>query len=857
MVLWSQLPATVLEKLHLARYSDMGIDCATIDLKAALQAKWLKEGSSVSWRSASTFLAYGSMRAHAETLIFATPAHVKICKTASLCDNLTPASGRLPVSHAIVQPAAFQQHIRAALALIGRAVDSKLLPVTPEVKRVSARNLRPYQIKACEAIEQFLNDAARTQFRLQMACATGKTAVYANVVNLCCGRNPSARVAILVPSIFLLGQTRRMLLEWFPYLAVGCVGDHMKEIKSQVVICVYNSFNHLSDLAWDLIVVDEAHHVLVTEITTKKEDGVWAQGIKDLNARKFIFGSACMPDSEAVDFSYPMQQAIEEKYIVDFNVVVPVFDRLESYEEQLVDLIQYNAEWGQILAYTNNRQEAQEFAQDLDTAKVSNVYIDGTMSAEERQSKLDKFHNGQVRVIVSVYVLKEGVDLPHSCTCLFVRPRNSAINVTQCLGRILRLSPNKFEGYVVLPSTDEEVELRRFIRLLGLIDPRIAAAIRSRNGGRVDIVCASETVRKGKRDDEAVLLREVTFEKMSRMLKGLSVEEKVALIVPFVEEKKRLPKKTDFTDGVNLGNAFSCLRDYYRRDELSAEQRTLVESIPGWTTPNAPGVRKYSRAEQIEIFKRYWDQHKKLPARSEPPFEGLFVERFLRSCRRSWTLSDDERKALDDITPTWQGNYYDLTWSKFIKHFSDFVTQHGKLPPETVRVAGYKLGEKFGAKRDRWRRKILAVEHKAQLDEIWPGWEHGRRLFADMVADLKAFSQEFKRRPAAARKDPKTKKNVRTPERERILGQWIGGQTRLYRKYQATLLQLETKKKEEKTEKKKEKIAAKIRALKEESKEGKLDEQKIKQMTDATCRCWFWPPYEQTRKKKKAATVGR
>jgi len=82
-------------------------------------------------------------------------------------------------------------------------------------------------------------------------------------------------------------------------------------------------------------------------------------------------------------------------------------------------------------------------------------HIDGTMAAPERDQllawlKSDTTDN-ECRVITNVRVLSEGVDVPSLDAVLFLSARNSQVDVVQSVGRVMRKSPGKKYGYIIIP----------------------------------------------------------------------------------------------------------------------------------------------------------------------------------------------------------------------------------------------------------------------------------------------------------------------------------------------------------------------------------------------------------------------
>jgi predicted helicase len=84
-------------------------------------------------------------------------------------------------------------------------------------------------------------------------------------------------------------------------------------------------------------------------------------------------------------------------------------------------------------------------------------HVDGTMNMTIRNRKLnwlkDKSIAGQnvCRILSNARCLSEGVDVPALDAVLFLNPRNSVVDVVQSVGRVMRVSPGKKYGYIILP----------------------------------------------------------------------------------------------------------------------------------------------------------------------------------------------------------------------------------------------------------------------------------------------------------------------------------------------------------------------------------------------------------------------
>jgi len=86
---------------------------------------------------------------------------------------------------------------------------------------------------------------------------------------------------------------------------------------------------------------------------------------------------------------------------------------------------------------------------------VASKHMDGTMAAPERDQMLswlkEETEDNECRIITNVRVLSEGVDVPSLDSVLFLSARNSQVDVVQSVGRVMRKSPGKKYGYIVIP----------------------------------------------------------------------------------------------------------------------------------------------------------------------------------------------------------------------------------------------------------------------------------------------------------------------------------------------------------------------------------------------------------------------
>ncbi|MDL5160440.1 DEAD/DEAH box helicase [Actinomycetospora termitidis] len=89
---------------------------------------------------------------------------------------------------------------------------------------------------------------------------------------------------------------------------------------------------------------------------------------------------------------------------------------------------------------------------ELDTAVR---HVDGTFNALDRNRQLTWLKapvpDGECRILSNARCLSEGVDVPALDAVMFLHPRSSVVDVVQSVGRVMRRSPGKDYGYIILP----------------------------------------------------------------------------------------------------------------------------------------------------------------------------------------------------------------------------------------------------------------------------------------------------------------------------------------------------------------------------------------------------------------------
>lgn len=231
----------------------------------------------------------------------------------------------------------------------------------------------------------------------------------------------------------------------------------------------YLNENYFARDYFDYIVIDEFHHAVNNPY----------RKIVDYFQPKFLLGLTATPErmdgrniyeicDYNVPYELPLADAINKGMLVPFHyygiyddtdysklhVVKGRYDSAELNETYIGnvhrhDLIyKYYCKYGskRALGFCCTREHAEEMAKEFCKRGIPSVAVysdaQGEFS-EERDVAIEKLKSGEIRVIFSVDMFNEGVDVPSVDMVMFLRPTESPTVFLQQLGRGLRKSNGK------------------------------------------------------------------------------------------------------------------------------------------------------------------------------------------------------------------------------------------------------------------------------------------------------------------------------------------------------------------------------------------------------------------------------
>ena len=235
-------------------------------------------------------------------------------------------------------------------------------------------------------------------------------------------------------------------------------------------------FQDFSETDFDYIVVDEAHHassesyqkilqyfkpdfLLGLTATPERSDNGDIYNLFDNNVAVEIrlrqaleYNLICpfhyfgLTDAEGIDYSKIKAEAGTAEYTEEIAKMLMVSHRVDYIIEKM-NFYGHDADKPKVLGFCQTIKHARYMAEEFNKRGISSVALssEDNKSIDERIAYTKRLENDddELKVIFTVDLFNEGIDIPSVNTILMLRPTESSIIFIQQLGRGLRKLPDK------------------------------------------------------------------------------------------------------------------------------------------------------------------------------------------------------------------------------------------------------------------------------------------------------------------------------------------------------------------------------------------------------------------------------
>ena len=597
-----------------------------------------------------------------------------------------------------------------------------------------------------------------------------------------------------------------------------------------IVISTYQSANILIDVCkeinyfFEFGIYDEAHKTVGQ--ANKKFSTLVTNS--DLKIHKRLFMTATpkiyngsLDDDEIVSMdnvqlygelidSYNMYQAITEKRLCDYQILTihttneyineiitdnKLVDIKNNHNfEELQSLYLASAiiifkciekyECTHIITYHNTVQRSKDFAELLKTLNKllckKEIYIDcidGGTTMNNRKNTIREFEKNKLGIICSARVLNEGINIPIIDGECFVDPRNSSIDIIQCIGRAVRLHPNKKIAKIIVPILsdnimDEDVDegkygnVIRILKSLSTTDVGIKEyfILKSQNKATPRNIIKNEILQKENYVTNININEWNDKINVNIWSKTDAFMVKYMDLLQWTQDKQRMPsEESNNLIEKRLGKWSSRQRQNKKNGKLDVDKIKTLEEIPKWYW-DLENLFDNTYNELLE-----WTQtNKRLPSQgSENPIEKKLAtwSNHQRNNKKSGKLDQERIKKLEEV-PFWYWGFED----KFNDTYNELLqwTQDNQCIPSegSENPIEKRLGHWSSKQRNKKKSGKLDQEIIKKLESI-PFWHWGfEDIFNQTYNELLQWTQNYKRIPSHGSKNPV----------EKNLGIWCNSQ---------------------------------------------------------------------------------
>jgi superfamily II DNA or RNA helicase len=273
-------------------------------------------------------------------------------------------------------------------------------------------------------------------------------------------------------------------------------------------ISSYNSNLDNIQINPNLIILDESHNIVSVNKTKRANSILEINDDKYFYPHKYLFMTATPLKiikknvneeyhNDVIEYSmdnlsvygdiffeYSFFQGNLDGYVSDFEIIIPQNIDKDKYNDILKksrDLIKdekqnlYFKTIGELLnnainkynlkrtiVYLSQQEKINIFEKILKDLNIECYICHSNQSNYDRNNNIDSFigkQNDTCKVLLSVDILNEGVDIPICDSVMFAEERSSETVIVQNIGRCLRLHVNKPKAYIIIPTyvynTDE------------------------------------------------------------------------------------------------------------------------------------------------------------------------------------------------------------------------------------------------------------------------------------------------------------------------------------------------------------------------------------------------------------------
>lgn len=344
-------------------------------------------------------------------------------------------------------------------------------------------DLSPFAVEPRPFQQRILDDIAASRsagFHRNLVVAatgTGKTVMSAFDYESLSRQIPFAKLLFIAHRKEILNQSRKMFAQITKDPSFGELwvdGDRplkFDHVFASIQTLVHQDIESISPDFYDIIIIDEAHHVAASSY----------QRILDHFRPKELIGLTATPErgdghsilpyfDNRIAAELRIWEAIEQQHLCPFayfgirdevDLSGVTWKRGAGYDvEELTNVYTASHQWISLviqqvqqkilnasemkaLGFCAGLRHAEFVANQFNKAGIRSVVLSGDNESDERASAMRQLAMGEIQAIFTVDIFNEGIDIPSVDTLLLLRPTDSGLLFMQQIGRGLRKAKGK------------------------------------------------------------------------------------------------------------------------------------------------------------------------------------------------------------------------------------------------------------------------------------------------------------------------------------------------------------------------------------------------------------------------------
>ena len=329
------------------------------------------------------------------------------------------------------------------------------------------KNLRPYQIELIKNARYILK--SNKSLIIQGSTGMGKTVLASFMLKALAEQNK--RGLFICHRRELIEQASKSFNDFNINHAIIGTG-YKKDLENPIQICSALSLFNKLDLIKkpDFIIWDECHHIASSTWSKIFNYFPNAHHIGLTATPQRLDGKGLGKFFEKMVQAPPMRELINQGYLSDFDIYAPSKIDLEGVaskngdydQEQLNKVVNKSTITGCAIEHykkiCNNKKaivfcvsinHSLEVVKKFNDAGIKAAHIDGQMTNKQRDELINKFQDGELKILSNVDIVGEGFDLPAIEAAILLRPTQSLTLYLQQVGRALRRSQGKDKAIIL------------------------------------------------------------------------------------------------------------------------------------------------------------------------------------------------------------------------------------------------------------------------------------------------------------------------------------------------------------------------------------------------------------------------